>query len=203
MLDQPTNDSRYAMLALARSDAQDLAEGERAVEQMDPIRFNEWVGQFVNDPPQLRTAAPVEVAVLLRMVDAHPGWVTDPIVYRRLQAAIPEQLGDFETDVVRGSRAHAVDTIRQAQNPTLADFRAGVLRALDRAHHDIARDGGTIQTAFASRLAEQGLIVTDPELGEPFERISTPSTRIPNPARIVADQPGLWDQRPSMLGPRR
>ena len=42
---------------------------------------------------------------------------------------------------------------------------------MDQAHQDVARTGSSIQTAFANRLAERGLITTDPELGEPFEHI--------------------------------
>ena len=176
-MSQPAaNDSRYMMIALARSDAADLAQAEQAIDRMDPIRFNTWAAQFATDSSLLRTAAPVEVAVLVRTIESHPGWIHDPTTLHQLHQVIGQQLGDFSHDVVNGSRAHAVDTIRQAQNPELADFRAGVLIALDRAHQDVARHGGPIQTAFANRLAERNLITTDAELGEPFERIPVSDT---------------------------
>lgn len=171
MTQPAVNDSRNMMIALARRDASDLDQAEQAIARTDPMRFNHWVAQFAADPTMLRTAAPVEVAVLLRTLDAHPGWVDDPRTLYQVRANIVDQLGDFDHQVVRGSRAHAVDTIRQAQNPDLAAFRASVLTAMDQAHQDVARTGSSIQTAFANRLAERGLITTDPELGEPFEHI--------------------------------
>lgn len=171
MTQPAVNDSRNMMIALARRDASDLDQAEQAIARTDPMRFNHWVAQFADDPTMLRTAAPVEVAVLLRTLDAHPGWVDNPRTLHQVRANFVDQLGDFDHQVVRGSRAHAVDTIRQAQNPDLATFRASVLTAMDQAHQDVARTGSSIQTAFANRLAERGLITTDPELGEPFEHI--------------------------------
>lgn len=192
-MDQQTaNDSGHFMIAVARRDATDLQEAEHAVDRMDPIRFNEWVASFATDPSLLRTSAPVEVAAVLRAVDAHPGWVDDPMVSRQLETVIPEQLAYFDFDIVRGDRAHAVDAIRQAQNPDLATFRAGVITAMDRAQQDVARNGISIQTAFANRLAERGLIVTDPELGEPFEQIRTPDLDL-TPGRRAEAQPLLWN----------
>lgn len=192
-MDQQTaNDSGHIMIAVARRDATDLQEAEHAIDRMDPIRFNEWVASFATDPSLLRTSAPVEVAAVLRAVDAHPGWVDDPMVSRQLETGIPEQLAYFDFDIVRGDRAHAVDAIRQAQNPDLATFRTSVLTAMDRAQQDVARDGVSNQTAFANRLAERGLIVTDPELGEPFEQIRTPDLD-PTPGRRPEAQPLLWN----------
>lgn len=189
---QSANDSGHIMIAVARRDATDLQEAEHAVDRMDPIRFNEWVASFATDPSLLRTSAPVEVAAVLRAVDAHPGWVDDPMVSRQLETVIPEQLAYFDFDIVRGDHAHAVDAIRQAQSPDLATFRTGVLTAMDRAQQDVARDGVSMQTAFANRLAERGLIVTDPELGEPFEQILTPDLD-PTRGRKPEAQPLLWN----------
>lgn len=192
MDEQPANASHNVRIAVARRDAGDLQEAEQAIDRMDPIRFNEWVASFTTDPSLLRTSAPVEVAAVLRAVDTHPGWVDDPTVYRRFETVIPEELAYFDFDIVRGDRAHAVDAIRQAQNPDLATFRTGVLTAMDRAQQDVARNGVSMQTAFANRLAERGLIITDPELGEPFEQIRTPDPD-PTRGRRPEAQPLFWN----------
>lgn len=168
----PMGESRVALTAVARRDADELAEAERLAARLDRVEFNAWVASFAHDPTLLRTSQPVEVAAMLRVLDAQPSWVEDPELVGRLRAGLTEQLGaGLDMDAVRTSRVLAVDTIRQAQNPGMAEFRLDVLNALDRAYGDVGRDGGSVQVAFAGRLADRGLVVLDAELGEPFEHV--------------------------------
>lgn len=167
----PVEESRVALIAVARRDVAELLEAERLAQRLDRIEFNAWVSSFADEPSLLRTSQPVEVAAMLRVLEAQPFWVDDTEMVGRLQAGLAAELGEFDMDAVRHSQVLAVDTIRQAQNPGMAEYRLGVLNALDRAYGDVGRDGGSIQVAFAGRLAERGLVVLDAELGEPFEYV--------------------------------
>lgn len=167
----PMDESRLALIAVARRDVDELLEAERLAARLDRVEFNAWVSSFADQPLRLRSAQPVEVATMLRVLEAQPFWVDDTEMVGRLQAGLAAELGEFDMDAVRHSQVLAVDTIRQAQNPGMAEYRLGVLNALDRAFGDVGRDGGSVQVAFAGRLAERGLVVLDAELGEPFEYI--------------------------------
>lgn len=163
-------DSRVAMIAMTRLDAANLQQWEDWALAAPPTEFGAWVESFVGEPALLRTSPPSEVATLLRTVDDRPGWV-QPDVRDRLAAGVREQLDVFDMEVVRGSRAHAVDELRRAQNPEVAALRADLLDSLDVAFAEMRRSGAPVQSALAKVLHERGLVTLDAELGEPVERI--------------------------------
>ena len=167
----PVEGSRVAMIAMARADAATLNAWEGWATSAPPPEFQEWTRSFAADPSLLRSAPPAEVAALLRVVDHHPGWVEED-TRQRLTFGVVEQLGDtLDTDVVQGSRVHAVDEVRKAQNPGLAAVRAELLDSLDAAFDDVQQSGASVQTALAKVLHERGLVTLDAELGEPVERV--------------------------------
>lgn len=169
-----TDDWRVAMIAMTRQDAANLALWEDWATSAPPTVFGSWAEGFAADPALLRSAPPSEVATLLRFIDYRPAWVA-PEVHERIEVGVKDQLADFDFEVVRGSRAHAVDEIRRAQNPTLAALRADLLTSLDAAFAEMDRTGAPVQSALARVLQERGLVTLDAELGEPFERVHAPA----------------------------
>lgn len=188
LVENTQSNSRYAMIHLARADALALEEWEARTASADPNEFRTWVNRFVDNPDLLRTSPPAEVAALIRVTDHHPGWL-DPLTHERLWSAINEQIGaGLDMTIMRGSRTHAPDMVRQAQFPELADLRAGVLDALDAALVDVSQRGDSLPTALGTRLRERGLVTLDPELGEPVETIPTrgrPMRAIDGPAGVL------------------
>ncbi len=171
LVENTQSNSRYAMIHLARADALALEEWEARTATADPNEFRAWVDRFVDQPDLLRSAPPAEVAALIRVTDRHPGWL-DPQIHEGLRAAISEQIGaGLDVTIMRGSRTHAPDMVRQAQHPELAHLRAGLLDALDAALQDVSKRGHSLPTALGTRLLERGLVTLDPELGEPVETI--------------------------------
>lgn len=174
-----------ALVAAVRWDMAELAAGEFHWEGLDPVSFRRTVSGFAEEPDRFRAAAPAEVAALLRVVEEHPGWLEPEVradFARARDAALgsparpgsdssPEVSGGWDRALVLGSRAHAVDEVRRAQDPGLARFRLQVLGALDAAAAASASGGGDVRDEFVRQLEVRDLVTTDPELGVRFERV--------------------------------
>ena len=206
-----------ALVAAVRRDMAELAAAEAQWESLDRIAFRGVIGEFIADASRFRTSPPAEVAALVRVVDESPGWV-EPETHARFVTArdqalgkpgrltqdgivdlappkssdLPDILPRWNVDLVRGSRAHAVDEVRQAQDPEAAGFRLQVLHALDAATTASRTWGTEVSDEFVLQLGERGLATPDAELGIRFEQV--------NPGRL----PGVEQQEraPIALAPQ-
>ena len=168
---------------------------------MDPIAFQRVIAEFIDEDHRFRASPPAEVAGLIRVVEGHPGWVEPEIRTRFIEVrdsvlGVPGRLEDedlgaararlqeplavqprWNLDLVRGSRAHAVEEVRQAQDPEAAWFRVQVLHGVDAATTASRARGTEVGDEFVRLLGERGLATTDGELGIRFEQV--PAGRLP------------------------
>lgn len=177
----PAEGAWDGVIGAARKDFEDLARHERELAELGPLRFQDRVRQFVDDPSLHRTEPAAAVAALLRVsVDAPQGWLPDALAVEFAASLVYGFPGGGSLEKVYQSRALAVNEIRKARSPELAELRMQVLDAFDHVATRTSGDVEEARTLLGKVLAERGLVNPDPVLGE---RAETPAPR-PGPSAV-------------------